>query len=369
MVEPAKRLPTGVGAAIGAAALFGLSTPVAKLLLGEVPPLLLAGLLYLGSGLGLTVLRLARRRRGRESAGLARKDVPWFSAAIVFGGLLGPVLLMFGLERTPAAAAALLLNLEGVFTAVFAWFVFKENFDRRIATGMLLIVAGGLALAWPGDQEVVITAGAVAVVGACFCWAIDNNLTQKVSAADPLMLASMKGLVAGTINTSLGLVGGGVLPGPGAVAGAMAAGVAGYGFSLALFTVALRLLGTARTGAYFSLAPFIGAAFAVILLEEPLSLRLMVAGAFMGAGTWLHLTERHEHEHAHEPLAHSHSHRHDDHHRHEHDSGTDTGEPHSHWHVHERLVHRHPHYPDIHHRHGHRSVSVTDLGLKKPGEP
>lgn len=263
------------------------------------------------------------------------------------------MLLMVGLQRTSASDAALLLNLEGVFTALLAWFMFKENFDRRIALGMGLIVVGGLILSWPDGQGIVLPVGALAVAGACLCWAIDNNLTQTVSAADPLVLASVKGLVAGTINSSLGLLSRSGVPGTGAIAGAMAVGLVGYGFSLALFVLALRLLGTARTGAYFSLAPFMGAAFAVVLFREPLSLRLLAAGLFMAAGTWLHLTERHEHDHAHEPLGHSHGHRHDEHHRHEHGAGIDTAESHTHQHAHERVVHRHPHYPDIHHRHQH----------------
>jgi drug/metabolite transporter (DMT)-like permease len=347
-----KPLPKGVGSALLAALLFGLSTPFAKLLLGELPPLLLAGLLYLGSGVGLTALRLARRLRRVEAAGLAPRDLPWLAGAVFFGGLLGPVLLMVGLQRTPASVTALLLNLEGVFTALLAWFVFKENFDRRIALGMGLIVAGGAVLSWQGGERLMLPAGALAVGGACLCWAVDNNLTQRVSAADPVLLASVKGVVAGLVNTGLGLAGRG-FPGGAAVAAAMLLGLVGYGLSLALFVVALRHLGTARTGAYFSLAPFMGAAFAVVLLHDALSPALLVAGALMAAGTWLHLTERHEHEHVHEPIAHSHRHMHDEHHRHQHEPGTEPGEPHTHAHVHERLVHRHHHYPDIHHRHRH----------------
>jgi drug/metabolite transporter (DMT)-like permease len=206
---------------------------------------------------------------------------------------------------------------------------------------------------WQGSGGPLLPAGALAVSGACLCWAIDNNLTQKVSAADPLLLASLKGLVAGVVNTSLGLAGRG-LPQPGAAGQAMIVGLVGYGLSLALFVMALRDLGTARTGAYFSLAPFMGAGFAIALLGEPLSARLLVAGVLMGAGTWLHLTERHEHEHEHEPLEHTHRHVHDEHHRHSHQPDDPSGEPHTHRHVHERLVHRHPHFPDIHHRHDHR---------------
>jgi drug/metabolite transporter (DMT)-like permease len=347
-----KRLPNGVGSALLAALFFGAGTPLAKILLGEIPPVLLAGLLYLGSGLGLTALRPVRRWRAGTTAGLTMRDIPWLAGAVCFGGILGPVLLMVGLQRTPASAAALLLNLEVVFTALLAWLVFKENFDRRIALGMALIVAGGLVLSWPGTSGPVLPAGALAVAGACLCWAIDNNLTQKVSTADPLLLASLKGLVAGVVNTALGLVHADVPP-AGAAGGAMMLGLVSYGLSLTLFVVALRHLGTARTGAYFSLAPFMGAAVAVMLLHEPLGATLLVAGGLMAGGTWLHLTESHEHEHTHEPLAHAHVHIHDEHHRHDHGGDVDPGKPHTHHHVHERLVHRHPHYPDVHHRHLH----------------
>lgn len=347
------KLPRGVGAAILAALLFGLSTPLAKLLLAGVPPVLLAGLLYLGSGIGLTALRSVRRLRGAEAAPLATTDVPWLVGAVFFGGVVGPVLLLLGLRRTPASATALLLNLEGVLTALLAWFVFRENFDRRIALGMGLIVGGGAVLSWQGSEGLALPAGTLAVAAACLCWAIDNNLTQKVSAADPMLVASVKGLVAGLVNTTLGLLLRPNLPSAGAFSSAMLVGLIGYGLSLALFVVALRHLGTARTAAYFSLAPFMGAGVSILILQEPITLGLLVAGALMSAGTWLHLSERHEHEHSHEPLAHSHSHMHDEHHQHEHEPGTDAAEPHAHWHVHAPLVHKHPHYPDIHHRHSH----------------
>ncbi len=347
------KLPRGVGAALLAALLFGLSTPLAKRLLTGVSPVLLAGLLYLGSGIGLTTLRSMRRLRGARTAPLATADVPWLAGAVLFGGVLAPVLLMVGLQRTPASAAALLLNLEGVFTALLAWFVFRENFDRRIALGMGFILAGGAVLSLQGSASLALPAGALAVAAACLCWAIDNNLTQKVSAADPMLVASVKGLVAGLANTTLGLLLHPDLPSAGAFTLAMLAGLTGYGLSLVFFVVALRHLGTARTGAYFSLSPFIGAGVSILFLTEPITPALLVAGALMGAGTWLHLSERHEHEHSHEPQAHDHSHVHDEHHRHEHEAGTDSAEPHAHRHVHDILVHEHPHYPEIHHRHPH----------------
>ena len=349
-VPPYRR---GVVFAVGAAALFGVSTPFAKLLLGGLPPVLLAGLLYLGSGIGLTLLRAVRRLQGAPSVPLLRSDLPWLAGAVLFGGVLGPVLLMWGLRATPASAAALLLNLEGVFTALLAWFVFRENVDRRIALGMASIVAGGVALAWQPSEGLHLPAGALGVAAACLCWAIDNNLTQKVSATDPMLVASIKGLAAGLVNTTLGFVLQPALPRPAVLLAAAVVGFAGYGLSLTLFVVALRRLGTARTGAYFSLAPFIGTAASLAILGDSVTPGLLVAGALMGVGAWLHLSERHEHEHSHEPLAHSHVHHHDEHHQHDHEPGIDTAGPHAHWHVHAPMRHKHPHYPDIHHRHSH----------------
>jgi drug/metabolite transporter (DMT)-like permease len=337
--------------ALAAATLFGLSTPAAKRLLGDVHPVLLAGMLYGGSGLGLFFLDLARG--SRSEAALVRRDVPWLAGAAVFGGILGPVLLLFGLRATPASSASLLLNLEGVFTALLAWFVFRENFDRRVALGMLLIVAGGIELSWPAGGAMGFPVGAVAIAGACLCWAIDNNLTQRVSGGDPVQVAAIKGGVASAVNLTVASLLGASQPPLALVGASLLVGFVGYGVSLALFVAALRLLGTARTGAYFSVAPFVGAIASLLLLHEPLRPALAVAGLLMAGGLWLHLTERHEHEHRHEPLVHAHRHIHDEHHRHDHGPGDPEGEPHAHEHVHEPLVHRHPHYPDIHHRHPH----------------
>lgn len=343
--------------ALGAALLFGASTPLAKLFVGQMPPLLLAGLLYLGSGVGLAVLlciRSAVRPRGEGPAFFAipRKDFPWLLGAIVAGGMLGPALLMAGLARTSAASASLLLNVEGVFTALIAWIVFKENADRRIVAGMAAIVAGGALLAWePG--AVALSPGALLVVGACLAWAVDNNLTRKVSANDAMLIACLKGLIAGGCNTALAFAGGAILPSPGSLAATLAVGFAGYGLSLVLFVVALRTLGTARTGAYFSVAPLFGVLVAFALWPEVPHILFWAASAFMAVGVWLHLRERHGHLHSHEPLQHTHPHRHDSHHQHRHDFSWDGSEPHVHPHAHIALTHGHAHYPDLHHRHKH----------------
>jgi drug/metabolite transporter (DMT)-like permease len=342
--------------ALLSAALFGASTPAAKLLLGTIDPAILAGLLYCGAGLGIAVLRrFAVRFMGERAtqAPLERGDIPWLAGAILAGGVLGPILLMLGLARTDAASASLLLTLEGVATAMLAWFVFHENFDRRIALGMACLVAGAIVLAWSGAPTMTGLLGPLAIVAACLAWGIDNNLTRKVSLADPLQIVEIKGLVAGPINLLIGLAAGGALPAPSMATAAAVVGFFGYGVSLALFVVALRHLGTARTGAYFSTAPFIGAIAAVMLLQEPVTVQLLAAGILMGFGVWLHLTETHEHDHEHEPVEHAHAHVHDEHHQHAHGPGDPQGEPHTHRHRHVRLRHRHPHMPDMHHTHRH----------------
>ncbi len=346
---------TGIAYALAAAALFGASTPLAKRLLPTVEPMLLAGLLYLGSGLGLALWRqLSRRATGSpKEALLSERDAPWLAGAILCGGVAGPVLLMVGLAHTPAASASLLLNLEGVFTALLAWFVFKENFDRRIAWGMACITLGAAALSWLGRPEAGVPWGALAIVGACLAWAADNNLTRNVAGADPVQIAMLKGLCAGAVNTGIALALGAKLPAAGTLATIGLIGLLGYGVSLVLFVLALRHLGSARTGAYFALAPFVGALISVLFLHEPMTAGLIIAGLLMAVGVWLHLTEHHEHEHHHEPMEHDHLHTHDEHHQHAHAPGDPPGEPHSHPHRHEELVHRHPHYPDLHHRHGH----------------
>jgi len=342
-------------AALGAAVLFGLSTPAAKLLLTVSDPWMTAGLLYLGSGVGLGVFRVIQRLAGSRSneASFRRADMPWLIGAIVSGGGVAPVLLMLGLVNVSASQASLLLNLEGVLTAVLAWFVFREHFDRRIALGMACITVGALLLAWEPGQGFQMQRGGLLVVGACLAWAVDNNLTRKVSGGDPLTIAALKGGAAGAANLAIALVAGAAAPAPGSAISVALVGLLGYGVSLVLFVRVLRELGAARTGAYFSAAPFIGALVAIVVLREPIRLGVVAGGALMIAGLWLHLTEHHEHEHEHERLAHDHLHHHDDHHQHPHDSGAVAGEPHSHPHVHAPLRHSHPHYPDIHHRHSH----------------
>ena len=343
----------GVVAALGASLLFGAGTPLAKALLDGVGPWMLAGLLYLGAGVGLWLWRRGRRS---PAGRLARVEVPWLVGAILCGGVIAPVLLMVGLVAMPATGASLLMNAESVFTALLAWLVFGENVDRRVALGMLAIAAGAVVLSWPGQVQFAGSWPSAAVLGACLLWAVDNNLTRHVSFADSTWVAMVKGLVAGTVNLTLAAVVGSELPEARVVAGALVVGFLSYGASLALFVVGLRLLGTARTGAYFAVAPFFGAALAVALLDEPVTPTLLLAGALMALGVWLHLNESHHHRHSHAEVVHAHALDHSDP---DHSDvaavDDDEGGPHGSptRHRHEPVTHDHPHYPDLHHRHDH----------------
>ncbi len=339
--------------ALGSAALFGMSTPAAKVLLGTVDPAILAGLLYSGAGIGIAMLRPIAMFGGVKETPLSAADTPWLAGAIFCGGIAGPLLLMIGLSRTEASAASLLLTLEGAATALLAWFAFHENFDRRIALGMACLVAGAIVLSWSGQPTLQGLMGPLAIVGACIAWGLDNNLTRKVSLADPLQIVEIKGLVAGPATIVLAMVFGGHLPSMPAILISGVVGFFGIGLSLTLFVLALRDLGTARTGAYFSTAPFLGTIAAIILLHEPLTINLVAAGLLMAAGVWLHLTEVHAHEHEHEPVEHAHAHVHDAHHQHDHAPSDPLGEPHTHLHRHARLKHTHAHVPDMHHTHRH----------------
>jgi drug/metabolite transporter (DMT)-like permease len=347
----------GIWAALGAAVLFGLSTPLAKLLLNDISPLLLAGFLYMGSGVGLAMLLALRSTSGRPTTVWPRgSSIGWLLGAAVCGGALGPYLLMQGLMQTDSATASLVLNVEGVLTALIAWFVFKENFDLRILLGMAFIVSGGVILALNPIHATSIL-GLLLISGACLAWAIDNNLTRKVSINDAMVIACTKGLVAGPVNIVLALRQGLTLPAAPKMIQAGMLGFVGFGMSLTLFVIALRHLGTARTGAYFSMAPFIGAGLAVAL-GAPFTIALLLAGLMMGVGVWLHLSERHIHRHRHEPLAHTHAHTHDLHHQHQHSHShshelKEGEESHSHPHTHTPMEHAHAHFPDVHHQHKH----------------
>lgn len=356
MTKARSHLWPGVPLALGAAILFGASTPLSKLLVGTIDPWLLAGILYLGAGVGLALVQSGRSLIGlpNAEAALRKSELPCLAAVVLFGGMLGPLLLMFGLSRTSAASGALLLNLEGLATMAIAWIAFRENVDRRLLLGACAILCGAVMLSWTG-QGLRLDTGGLLIAAACLCWGIDNNLTRKLSSADPVQIAMIKGLVAGFVNLALALWLGATLPDYRFLAAGAVVGFLGVGVSLVMFMLGLRHLGTARTGAYFSLAPFIGAILALVMFKDAITVSLVGAGLLMALGLWLHLAERHDHEHFHDLLEHDHIHSHDEHHQHSHDGPI--SEPHSHWHRHEPMRHKHAHYPDLHHRHSHSDLT------------
>ena len=336
--------------ALAAAALFGAATPVLKPLADALHPALLAGLLYLGSFLGLTVARIVRGRASGE-ARLDRSHIGSLAGAVLAGGIAAPVLLVWGLAGLPASAASLLLSSEAVLTVVLAALLFREPVAGRIWAAGVLILGAGAMLAWTPQTTVPVSLHALAVLAACLLWGLDNNFTRRISLADPYAIAMWKGLCAGAVNTAIGLS---LAPaGPdGSWLLALGVGAIGYGASLVLYVLAMRHLGAARTAAHFGTAPFFGAALAIVLLGEPVTAALIAAFALTAAGTWLVLTERHEHEHHHEALEHEHRHVRDFHHQHAHQGG-EGPEPHAHPHRHEPMEHSHPHFPDLHHGHRH----------------
>src|SRR5712692_9348514 len=336
--------------ALLAAATFGLSTPLAKRLLEVASPLFLAGLLYLGAGLLLTGVRAARRVR-RSPRPLEPRERLILAGVVLSGGVLAPPLLLWGLARSPASAASLLLNLEVVFTVLLAGVVFREHLGSRVIVASVILATGGIVLSWPSGH-LDLPVASLAVAGACLLWAIDNNLTRLIADADPVLVVQVKGLVAGAVNVTLALAAGHAVPPPASIAISLLLGAVSYGTSLVLFILAMRGLGAARTGAYFALAPFFGALVGVVLLGEPVTAQLALTAALMAGGVWLLLRERHSHRHRHEAETHTHRPVHDQHHPHQHAAWSGP-EPPTHPHSPAPLEHEHPHIHDRHHGHNH----------------
>lgn len=323
------------------AALFGISAPVSKLLISDIAPVAMAGLLYLGAFLGLAAFRLSPLGSVEEETALRSSEIPYLAGSIVAGGVIAPILLMMGIASVTGIASSLLLNLEGVATALIAWLAFKEAVGRRTWIALALMTTAGVLLALETGGGETSAYGAALIVMAMFFWGLDNNLTRKIAGTGPQRIAMLKGLVAGTASTSLAFLLGQAPPlGPELLA-ALLLGSLSYGVSLVLFILALDSLGSARTGAFFALGPFIGAVISVPLLDEVPSLTILPAGALMAAGAYLLLTERHTHLHWHPRVVHEHPHVHDAGHEHPHHPGT--VEPHSHMHVHEAVLHEHEH--------------------------
>ena len=339
---------------LAAAGLFGASTPAAKSLVGEVGPLALAGLLYLGAA--LATLPFAFRGGSREIARRPR-NLRMLAGAILFGGALGPALLLVGLRQAPAASVSLWLNLETVATALLAWAWFREHLDRRTWLAVLLTVGAGVVLASPAGFELAPAAGLVAL--ACLCWGLDNNLTALVDGFTPAQTTCAKGLCAGALNLTLAAAFEPLALRPGLVLGCLGVGALGYGLSIVLYISGAQHLGATRSQVLFSTAPFLGMALAWTALGEAVLLSQLAAIGLLLPALWLLLSERHAHQHRHERQQHTHSHRHDDgHHDHVH-RGLPAWIRHTHEHVHAAQVHSHPHTPDLHHRHEHADELVA----------
>jgi drug/metabolite transporter (DMT)-like permease len=338
-------------AVLASAVLFGVSTPLAKSLLGGLHPLALAGLLYAGAFAGLAVVRLAGRRAGRDQP-LGRRDAPWLAGAILAGGILAPILLLLGLSRVSGFAGSLLLNFETVATALIAVGLFKEPAGRPVWAALLFMSAGGVLLAWDPAGGRLDLAGPLLVLAAMAGWGLDNNLTRQIADKDPVDIALVKGLVSGTVSLALAFATGhGFAFGPRAAAG-LAVGAFGYGLSLVLFIRGLRGMGAFRAGALFGLAPFVGALASVVILGDRIRPALAAAGLLMAAAAVFILRERHVHAHHHDAVVHTHAHVHSDEH-HLHGHAENVPGRHVHEHAHSAMNHSHGHWPDSGHRHGH----------------
>ncbi|MBU4189729.1 MAG: DMT family transporter [Candidatus Thermoplasmatota archaeon] len=337
------------------ASLFGISTPLAKILVKDISPVALAGFLYLGAFAGLSLYSaVIKTESDKKAVSLERKDFPWLAGAILTGGIIGPISMMMGLRLVSGFSASLLLNLEGIATAIIAVFFFKENAGKRLWLALICMIIAGIFLTWDPTQGRFNIVGPLFIIFAMVCWGIDNNLTRSISDKDPVQISKIKGFVAGTISLSLALFLGIRISLDFTIAFALLLGSFSYGISLVFFIKALEGLGSSRTGAFFSFAPFIGAIASLIILREWIGWVMFPAAGLMLIGVWLICSEKHLHTHLHKTVIHTHLHNHRDmHHLHEHSGAFH--EPHTHEHTHIELSHIHVHWPDTHHRHEHRT--------------
>ena len=337
------------------AVLFGISPVLCKLVIGEMSPILLAGLLYLGSGIGLSFV-LVRQQINiiQETRGISRSHRIKLLGAVLAGGVIAPLCLVYGIKYGRASEVSLLLNLETVATTIIAWLVFKEQVSRNVWAGKVLIVLSASFIILKSPEGLAFSTSGILVVVACIFWGVDNNLTRDVDDLPATALAAIKGYGAGLFNLVLAAVLGFGTIEVYQIGGALLIGAFSYGVSLVLFIGALRKIGSARSSTYFAIGPFIGVLSSLILLHEQPPALFWFATAVMIAGVLCLYREHHEHPHVHEAVTHRHQHTHDqdEHHRHPHGEEDDS-EPHDHYHVHEQLTHTHVHWPDTHHRHFH----------------
>jgi drug/metabolite transporter (DMT)-like permease len=341
-----------IAQALLAAVFFGASAPFSKWLLGDVSPVFLAAFLYLGSGAGIALLKGVERLRhvSEESeAGLKKEDFKWLAGAVVSGGILAPIILMFSLQNTPASTASLLLNFEGVATTLIAMLVFKEAIGRRAWLAILLVTLASVFLSTNFGSNWGLSLGALGILLATSLWGLDNNFTRNISGKDPLVIVASKGLAAGAFSLLLAISLGDSLPSIRTILTILLLGWVSYGLSTLFFIRAMRGLGAARTSALYGTAPLAGVLFSILIFGELPSIFFVIAMLFMLGGAYLLINEQHSHTHAHTALIHEHGHSHDDPaHAHAGSAGN-----HAHEHEHPAEEHEHEHLPDIHHRHEH----------------
>jgi len=338
--------------ALLAAALFGAVVPASRILLFNIGPVTLAGLLYVGAGIGGLIIRRLTNPEGKNESPIRRTDLPWLMGVIVFGSVIGPILCMVGLTTTPASTASLLLNAELAFTTLIAVIGFREPLGKRGICAIIAVVSGGLLLSYDSSGTFGLSPGSILIILACLCWGLDNNFTRVISGKEPAQIVMIKGLVAGIFSVCLGQAIGEPFPTVGIIPAALIIGCLGYGFSIFFVIRAMRVLGSARTGALFATAPFIGLVLSLPLPGESPGLQLLLSLPLMAVGAWLIATEQHSHRHIHLAIQHEHRHSHDDGHHVHHSPGMEDV-VHAHPHEHEKIVHSHSHTPDLHHFHEH----------------
>jgi drug/metabolite transporter (DMT)-like permease len=354
-----------IGLAILAAALYGISAPVSKLLLVELSPTLMAALLYLGAGFGMLMVNVVKIlfKRERLEARMTRRELPYVISMILLD-IAAPIFLMLGLTLTTSSTASLLNNFEIVATSMIALFIFHEAVGKRMWVAIALITLSSVILSVDDFGSLSFSVGSLFVLLACICWGFENNCTRMLSLKDPLQIVVVKGFGSGLgallitiyrndMNGSLKYIG-----------IALLLGFIAYGLSIYFYIKAQRTLGAARTSAYYAAAPFIGVIVSWIVLREGITNTFLVSLGIMLLGTYFAVSEDHAHKHVHEKTRHEHKHSHDDgHHGHTHanetigeqghEHGNESSNEHSHEHVHEGVEHVHKHMPDLHHRHSH----------------
>lgn len=348
-----KNRTTAIFMAILAAALFGISTPVSKLLLIEIPPAFMASLLYLGAGFGMLTINIVKvlSKRNQIEARMTKKEIPYIFGMIILD-VAAPICLMIGLTMTTSANASLLNNFEIVATSLIALLIFKEAIGKRMWIAISLITFSSIILSVKELSSFSFSVGSIFVIMACLCWGFENNCTRMLSLKDPLQIVVVKGFGSGVGSLAIALVLKQYSINPLYISMALLLGFVAYGLSIYFYIIAQRKLGAARTSAYYAVAPFIGMLLSILIYGQQITISFITASVLMVFGACFAVVEHHTHSHIHEEVTHEHRHGHsDNHHTHVHDDKAES--EHNHVHTHERTEHIHTHTPDMHHPHLH----------------